>query len=258
MLPDGGLMDARSRRRAGRQVKQRLRGEIRAVARRSWRMLVTALAMYALVAGGVVAVAIAMGRTHFAAFVAGLMLGGVGLLWQAFLIGQGFAHRQIGGEAEQWTATELAKLDERAWRVYHDVPLRYGNIDHVVVGPGRVYAVETKWSGARDKTRFLTGGARQAARNAKELEEIFAVHGCCREVLPILVVWGGGVADALGETPQMWSSTRVVAGHHSDVWLDRIRQAQDRLELDWPAQQVVEQLILADHAEPDTAAAPST
>ena len=247
-------MNARSRRRAGRHVKRRLRGEIRAVARRNWRVLLTALVMYVLVAGGVVGIAVAMDRTHFAAFVAGLMLGGIGLLWQAFLIGQGFAHRQIGGEAEQWTAAELAKLDDRTWRVYHDVPLRYGNIDHVVVGPGRAYAVETKWSGSRDKIRFLTGGARQAARNAKELGDVLAAHGCRREVLPILVVWGGGVADALGETPQMWSSTRVVAGHHSDVWLDRIRQAQDRLELDWPAQQVIEQLILDDHAESDPAA----
>ena len=164
---DGGLVNTRSRRRAGRHVKKRLRSEIRAVLRRRWRVLLAVFAMYVVLAVGVVATAMAMDRTHFAAFVAGLMLAGVGSLWQAFLVGQGFAHRQIGGEAEQWTAAELAKLDDRTWRVYHDVPLRYGNIDHVVVGPGRVYAVETKWSSARDKTRFLTGSARQAARNAK-------------------------------------------------------------------------------------------
>ena len=160
-------MNTRSRRRAGRHVKKRLRGEIRAVARRRWRVLLMVLAVYVFVAVGVVAIAVATDRTHLAAFIAGFMLAAVGLLWQAFLTGQGFAHRQIGGEAEQWTAAELAKLDDRTWRAYHDVPLRYGNIDHVVVGPGRVYAVETKWSSARDKTRFLTGSARQAARNAK-------------------------------------------------------------------------------------------
>ena len=215
------------------------------------------MAMWLLLIVGVSGVAFALGRTHFAAFVAGLLVGLLGLLWQHFITGQGFAHRQIGGDAEEWTADELAKLDDRTWRVYHDVPLKYGNIDHVVVGPGRVYAVETKWSGARGETRFLKGGARQASDNAEELQEFLAARGCHRDVLPLLVVWGGGVADALGEAPQMWGTTRVVAGHHSDVWLERIRQAPDRLELDWPAQQVIERLILDDHTEPEAAPTPS-
>lgn len=245
-------MNARSKRRAGRHVKRRLRGEILAVARRHWRMLAVALAGWAVLTIVAIGGAVISGQTHLAAFLAGLMVGVAALLWQHFLIGQGFAHRQIGGDAETWTAEELAKLDDRFWRVYHDVPLRYGNVDHVVVGPGRVYAVETKWSAAREETRFLKRGASQAARNAAALRDLLAARGCNRQVLPLLVVWGGGVADGLGEAPQLWGDTRVVAGHHSAVWLERIRQAADRLELDWPVQKAIERHILDGHGSPES------
>jgi hypothetical protein len=241
----------RSRRRAGRHVKRRLRGEIRAVARRHWRMLAIVFAGWGVLTIAASGGAVIGGQTHLAAFFTGLMIGIAALLWQHFLVGQGFAHRQIGGDAETWTAEKLAKLDDRIWRVYHDVPLSHGNIDHVVVGPGRVYAVETKWSGAREQTRFLKGGARQSARNAEVLQAILAARGCNRQVLPLLVVWGGGVADGLGEAPQLWGDTRVVAGHHSEVWIERIRQAADRLEVDWPAQRAIEQLILDGHVDPE-------
>jgi hypothetical protein len=240
-------MNVRSRRRAGRHVKRRLRGEILAVARRHWRMLAVVLGGWVMVTAALTGFALAVGQTHWAAFLGGLMLGLAPLLWESFLAGQGFAHRKLGGEAETWTAEKLAKLDDRIWRVYHDVPLSHGNIDHVVVGPGRIYAVETKWSGAREETRFLKGGARQAARNAKALQAILGERGCKRQVLPLLVVWGGGVADGLGEAPQLWGETRVVVGHHSEVWLERIRQAADRLEVDWPAQQAIERLVLDGH-----------
>jgi hypothetical protein len=235
-------------------VKRRLRGEILAVTRRHWRMLAVVLGGWVVLAAALAGFAIAVGQTHLAAFILGLMIGAAPLLWEAFLVGQGFAHRQIGGDAETWTAEKLAKLDARIWRVYHDLPLSQGNIDHVVVGPGRIYAVETKWSGARDETRFLKGGARQAARNAEALQDILAARGCKRQVIPLLVVWGGGVADGLGEAPQLWGKTRVVAGHHSEVWLERIRQAADRLEVDWPAQQAIERIILEGHADAEPSA----
>jgi len=32
----------------------------------------------------------------------------------------------MGGDAEEWTAEELEALDRRVWRVFHDVPVRYG------------------------------------------------------------------------------------------------------------------------------------
>lgn len=54
----------------------------------------------------------------------------------------------LGQYGERNVADNLEPLRQRGWRVFHDVPAqRKGvkfNIDHVVVGPGGVIAVETK------------------------------------------------------------------------------------------------------------------
>jgi hypothetical protein len=52
---------------------------------------------------------------------------------------------------EENTARALAALPELDWRVFHDVHWpgrRYANIDHVVVGPGGVFVIDSKaWTG---------------------------------------------------------------------------------------------------------------
>ena len=52
---------------------------------------------------------------------------------------------------EESTARALAALPELDWRVFHDVHWpgrRYANIDHVVVGPGGVFVIDSKaWAG---------------------------------------------------------------------------------------------------------------
>jgi hypothetical protein len=230
------------RRRAGRAVRSRLRGEIREVLKRSARFLAVGLLGWLAVSAALVGTLLLMGHTHGAAFFAGLLVGVLLLLWQHFLLGQGFAQRRIGADAEQWTAAELSKLDSSPWRVFHDVPLEKSNVDHVVVGPGRVYAVETKWTGSRGDERFLRSAAGQAQRQARELAEKLARLGCDREVLPVLVVWGGGVARAFEHKPRLVGDTRVVAGHDSRDWLRRMANASDGSP-DHEAQEAVRQMI---------------
>jgi len=51
---------------------------------------------------------------------------------------------RLGLEGERVTGQELSLLmRDGAW-VFHDLPYKYGNIDHVVIGAGGVFAVETK------------------------------------------------------------------------------------------------------------------
>jgi hypothetical protein len=50
----------------------------------------------------------------------------------------------LGIDAERAVGQELSSLmRDGAW-VFHDIPYQYGNIDHVVIGPGGVFAIETK------------------------------------------------------------------------------------------------------------------
>jgi Nuclease-related domain len=56
-----------------------------------------------------------------------------------------------GATGEESTAQALATLPELDWRIFHDVHWpghRYANIDHVVVGPGGVFVIDSKaWAG---------------------------------------------------------------------------------------------------------------
>ena len=52
--------------------------------------------------------------------------------------------RRLGLIGERAVGEELNHLMRREAHVFHDVPSTYGNVDHVVVAPSGVYAVETK------------------------------------------------------------------------------------------------------------------
>lgn len=79
-------------------------------------------------------------------FATGLLVGFLPNLWLTFASAMGFAARSLGADAERWTADELRKLPRGSWAVFHDVMLESANVDHVAIGSGRVYAVETKWT----------------------------------------------------------------------------------------------------------------
>lgn len=51
---------------------------------------------------------------------------------------------KLGLDGEIYTGLELNYLMRDGAFVYHDVPYKYGNIDHVIVSTGGVFVVETK------------------------------------------------------------------------------------------------------------------
>jgi len=164
------------------------------------------------------------------------------LLLVQLKVSAGIAARELGAEAERWTADELDKLDPRQWKVFRDVPVRWGNVDHVAVGPGRVYAIETKFTTA--KGRFREGFAQQAAKQATRLSELSS-QGVHRQVVPLLVIWGNGVADTLKHKPELDKSsrTRILAGATATDWLERMSKAADRFTVDWSATRAVRTLV---------------
>jgi len=94
-----------------------------------------------------------------------LALGGLGMLGGFFLssrwILRRLAERQnryLGYFGERVVAEALEPLKLRGWRIFHDVPCTTAgapcNIDHVAIGPGGVFAIETK---TRRKGRVRPG-----------------------------------------------------------------------------------------------------
>jgi len=51
---------------------------------------------------------------------------------------------RTGADAERRTEKTLRVLEREGWQAVHDLPTPFGNIDHVVVGPGGVFALDTK------------------------------------------------------------------------------------------------------------------
>lgn len=55
-----------------------------------------------------------------------------------------FQPLRLGYQGEVYTGQELNYLMRKGAYVYHDLPYQYGNIDHLVVSTGGIFAVETK------------------------------------------------------------------------------------------------------------------
>jgi Nuclease-related domain len=80
--------------------------------------------------------------------------------------------RDLGAGGEEHVGSVLAALDER-WSVIHDVRIGAGNIDHIVIGPGGVFAIETKARAGNVRVRDVHGATlHQARAQRRALEEI--------------------------------------------------------------------------------------
>lgn len=85
------------------------------------------------------------------------------------------ANYQLGLDAELAVGRELNLVMREGFYVFHDFPEEHNNIDHVVVGPSGVFAVETKGRPKPDKGRggadakvIYTGNALSFPDNANE------------------------------------------------------------------------------------------
>lgn len=95
-----------------------------------------------LVLGGILLVE--NGAVKIAGLVAFVALQGGLILW-LFKVARAFGNYRLGFRGERAVGEELNQLLREGCHVFHDVPMEpYGNIDHVVVAPSGVFAVETK------------------------------------------------------------------------------------------------------------------
>lgn len=233
-----------SRRRAGRHVRHRLRGEAWGAIRRNPRVVIAVVATYLIAAAFQVAIAVFFETpTWQLPFLIGLMLGSLPALWMTFMSAMGLAPRWLGADAERWTADALRKLPERSWAVFHDVYLDGVNVDHVAVGSGRVYAIETKWTSSDLPDHVVKRLAGQANHRAGALERALAGQGVRRQVVPLLVLWGPAAWRRFGEGPALAAGARVVAGHAAKDWLGRMQAAASDGAIDYPARQALRRLV---------------
>jgi hypothetical protein len=131
-------------------------------------------------------------------FAAGMAIMVVSLAAAAFALMRGLRHVERffkGARGEEKVAGILAGLPD-GYHVFNDVSSAAGQIDHVVVGPAGVFAVETKnWRGrvSVEDGEVLVGGVlpdrapvAQAMREADAVKSALKKMGWEGEVTPVL------------------------------------------------------------------------
>jgi Nuclease-related domain len=82
-----------------------------------------------------------------------------------------------GATGEEQVGGLLDGLADRGWHAIHDVSLGHGNVDHVLIGPGGVFTVETKSHPGPVRVARVHGsvlGQAQAQRRA--IEQVLGGH----------------------------------------------------------------------------------
>lgn len=134
----------------------------------------------------------------------------------------------LGSWGEEATGKALRRLPSE-WQVRHDIDTGAGNIDHLVVGPGGVFVVETKkWSGVvrveehtayvrmpgRTRADVRERAGQQVRRLARSTHDrVRAATRISLFVVPVVVVWGDFEQRVVGDAPAF------VAGDALVEWL---------------------------------------
>lgn len=183
-----------ARRRAGRSARKQFSKHRRLALRREWR---TWLALIALAIASLGLILFSDGASQvIGGWVLGFLTACAVIAW--VIGGDVFGLTWLWGSwGEEETEEALRQLG-REWYVFHDVPNKFGNWDHIVIGPGGVFMLDSKrlrapakaerdglWSG---RTRYNGGTFRGAAI---ELRESLRAHVReCPYVQAVVVVWG--------------------------------------------------------------------
>jgi hypothetical protein len=184
--PSGGVPGAS----AGATYRRMLRRHLRLAIP---KMIMTALLTFALA----VLIAQVLPLLAVAAAVVGL-----GLIWRFGRLPDSVGAWRRGAKCERSTARLLAPLERHGFTVFHDLSLPSSrvNIDHLVIGPTGIWAIDSKaWRNRTvvDKDGRLWRGRRPADRDvqvawweAEQIANLFDATGLDVGVNPLLVIHG--------------------------------------------------------------------
>jgi hypothetical protein len=129
-------------RRPGQFAEERFELRRRAWQRRIWWVLPLVVVV---VFAPAVAIAAIVNPAHIDLY-AGLAVGAAAAMALCCLDSppQHIERWRTGAEGEKKTARALRPLLREGWVLLNDLPLSFGNIDHVLIGPPGVFMLETK------------------------------------------------------------------------------------------------------------------
>jgi hypothetical protein len=190
--------------------------------RSNWLLL---LQLVALVMTGPLLIVVFDGHNFVRGFALGVgLVASLATVILVTILWTGTGPRIMGGAAEKSTVDELTPLLEHGYRLINHSGLGSGDIDHVLVGPGGVFVLETKWSGSEwelDRPRSWEGRAiHRLEKDAHFLALTLKAEGVS-DATPVLVLWGKAARGLTGSSNplrRLASGAVVVPGEHLARW----------------------------------------
>mgnify|MGYP000853334543 CR=1 FL=1 len=198
--------------RAGAWSRQQLR-------RLWWDWLRSLWAPVAVLIGFVALTCVGV-QVFLPASIADYLVGGVvtAAAWfchYTFIVTTGAAAKLAGIDAEEVTTQELHKLRRHGWRFVNHVTIEFGDVDHALVGPGGIFAIETKrrsdWPRAN-----LAELVTQAKRGAERLRPRLGAKASAPT--PLVAAWGSKARETFPE-PCTIDGVVFVAGRQLTTYL---------------------------------------
>ena len=180
-----------SDQRAGAWSRREVRRSQRAWLRRHWR-LAGIVAVWGAFTCGLVEVFV---PRPVDSYVVGALVASVGWwIYSMMITTAGLTGKLAGINAEVWTAMELRRRCKKGWRLVNHVMLEHRDVDHVLLGPGGFFAVETKFRASwSNLDRELAGLATSAAAGADDAWlRMGPPH---TKVQALVVLYGGGIGE---------------------------------------------------------------
>lgn len=225
----GGALRRRSlaaSSRTGQFARSKARMQLTDFARRAWFLLI---AMPVVFVVAVLQLAFQLNGALQGAVIATGVVSGVWFDLLLVLVVTGSGNQVMGAIGEVWTAQELRRMRRSGWvLVNRFMSERWGDVDHVLVGPGGVVVVETKWSGQSwqldyQRNTYATGSLKKAANQAqqarKELASWIQTIAPGIQIMSVAVLWSTAPSHGDGWTTWRDNHTVMVQGSHFRQWL---------------------------------------
>ena len=212
--------------RTGRFARNEGWGRIGTFVKRWWALIV-AFPIICVVA--VIPLALMTSGWIRGSVITGAFVSGIWIDVLAAVIWTGAGNQFMGATAEAWTAQELRRLRSSGWLLINGVLRdRWGDIDHVLVGPGGVLVVETKWSAhswpiANYESGYMSGSLKTAANQAhaarKEVANELSSIAPGVPVISATVLWSSSPSDGVEWNTWRDKHTAIVQGSQFRRWL---------------------------------------
>jgi hypothetical protein len=169
----------------------------------------------------VIAVALVTPAFPLKQFYVGFAVGGV-VMMLALSVARFDSQKMRGHLAETFSVESLRKVP--GWTVIENLPFDGVDVDHVVITPSGLLAVETKFFGPvtkgssyeRERAASARWAAAESARKVRSLLRSKKLHDVIA-VAPVLMVWGPGAPD-FAEGHRRVHDVYVVQAEYPNLW----------------------------------------